>query len=331
VANRRLSAALTINPRTQPLLDGTVSVEGVDLIATGLFPSVLFWRQLKFEEFDVSEMSISSLTIATSHGPTPWVAIPVFTTRVFFHTDMIVRADAGIDVPADLRGRRVGVPEYQQTRAVWVRGALQHEFGVSAHDIAWFMERTPERSHGGSTGFEAPAGIDLTYVPPDKDLGGMLLAGELDAAVHHFSDPTLVDRGLTDVRGRTEIRPLFPDRTAEARRYFAATGIYPINHCVVARRSLLEREPDLATRLFDGFVRAKAVADGRRADLVTPYAESGVVSNTAHAALQTDLLAYGVAKPRAILETLMDYLVEQGLTSRRVALDEIFAPATLGL
>ena len=113
----RLSAALTINDRTQPLLDGLVTLDGFDLVTTGLFPSELFWRQLKFSEFDVSEMSLSSLMIATSHGPTSvrgtgeWAAIPVFPTRVFFHTDMLVRADAGIATPADLRGKRVGVPE----------------------------------------------------------------------------------------------------------------------------------------------------------------------------------------------------------------------------
>src|ERR1700722_853799 len=113
MANLNVSIALTVNPRTSPILEKRVPIEGVDYDAIGLFPSVLFYRQLKFAEFDVSEMSLSSLMISTDRGPTPWVAIPVFTTRVFFHIDMIVRADAGIDVPAQLRGRRMGVPEYQ--------------------------------------------------------------------------------------------------------------------------------------------------------------------------------------------------------------------------
>jgi len=327
----RLSAALTINDRTRPILDGRVTLDDFDLITTGLFPSVLFWRQLKFSEFDVSEMSLSSLTIATSHGPTEWAAIPVFPTRVFFHTDMIVRADAGIAVPADLRGKRVGVPEYQQTRAVWVRGALQHEYGVAPHEIRWFMERTPEISHGGSTGFAAPPGIDLTYVPPDKDLGSMLLSGELDAAVHHFSSKTLVDRALTDLTGRAEVRHLFGDTAAEAARYYAATGIYPINHCVVIRRALAQRHPELVLPLYQAFAQAKALVDARRDALLAPARETGVLPAEARTALAHDPLAYGIRQPRGVLETLTAYLVEQGLTKRRVALDEIFLPATLEL
>lgn len=325
----QLSVALSVNARTKPLLDGEVDVDGIDIMATGLFPSVLFWRQLKFAEFDVSEMSLSSLMIATSHGETPWLAIPIFTTRVFFHTDIIVRANSGITVPADLRGKRVGVPEYQQTRAVWVRGALQHEFGVAPQEIRWFMERTPERSHGASTGFQVPAGVDLTYVSPDRDLGSMLLSGELDAAIHHFSTPTLIDRALVNVRGRPEIRPLFPDIRAEARRYYTATGIYPINHCVVLRRSLADRHPEVVLQLYDAFVRAKEIAAARAGDLAAPYVETGALSAQASSALRTDLLTYGIKQPRAVLETLCDYLVEQGLTSRRIVLDEIFAASTL--
>jgi 4,5-dihydroxyphthalate decarboxylase len=319
-----LSFALTENARTQPILDGAVTIEGVDIMATGLFPSVLFWRQLKFGDFDVSEMSLSSLMISTSHGPTPWLALPIFTTRVFFHTDMIVRSDSGIRVPADLRGKRVGVPEYQQTRAVWTRGVLQHEFGVAPHEIQWFMERTPDRSHGGSTGFKVPAGIDLSYVSADTDLGSMLLSGELDAAVHHFSMPTIIDRAFVNLSGRSEVRKLFPDPIAEAKRYYDATGIYPINHCVVIRRFLAERHPELVLQIYDAFVTAKNVSDARRANLLEPYLTTGGLE-----ALPADPLPYGIAACRGILETLTGYIAEQGLTDRKIGLDEIFALPTL--
>ena len=138
-----LSLALSDNENTRPLLDGGVAAEGIRLIPTAVHPSEMFWRQLKFAEFDVSEMSMSSLLIATARGPTPWVALPVFTSREFFQTWARVRADAGISKPADLRGKRVGVPEYQQTAAIWARGVLQHEFGVQPREIEWFMERNP--------------------------------------------------------------------------------------------------------------------------------------------------------------------------------------------
>jgi len=172
-----LSIALSDNPNTRPLLDGAVHAEGISLIATALHPSEMFWRQLRFAEFDVSEMSMSSLLIATSRGPTPWVALPVFTTREFFHTRILVRADAAISAPADLRGKRVGVPEYQQTAAIWGRGVLQHEFGVHAKEIEWFMERPPDRSHGGATGFSPPPGVRLNHIPPTTNIGEMLVRG----------------------------------------------------------------------------------------------------------------------------------------------------------
>src|SRR5215831_20056656 len=129
-----LSIALSDNPNTRPLLDGRVGAEGIRLIPTAVHPSEMFWRQLRFGEFDVSEMSMSSLLIATARGACPWVALPVFTTREFFHTRILVRTQAGITAPADLRGKRVGVPEYQQTAAIWGRGVLENEFGVRPRD-----------------------------------------------------------------------------------------------------------------------------------------------------------------------------------------------------
>ena len=153
MANLQLSLAITNNPRTWPIIDGRATADGIDFTTSVIDPSEMFWRQLHYAEFDVSEMSMSSLTIATSQGRTQWVALPVFTTREFFHLRILVRAASGIQAPADLKGKRVGVPEYQQTAAIWGRGVLQHEFGVHPRDMEFFMERTPETSHGGSTGF----------------------------------------------------------------------------------------------------------------------------------------------------------------------------------
>ena len=166
-----LSIALSDNERTRPLLEGRVAPQGIKLVPTMVHPSEMFWRQLRFAEFDVSEMSMSSLIIAVSRGDTRWVAIPVFTMRKFFYTSIIVRTDSGIAVPADLRGKRIGVPEYQQTWAIWSRGILQHEFDVHARDIEWFMERNPDKSHGGATGFTAPDGRARQPDPADHEHG----------------------------------------------------------------------------------------------------------------------------------------------------------------
>ena len=144
-------------------------------------------------------MSCSSFLIAIARGDTRFVGLPIFTTRRFFHTSILVRRAAGIETPADLRGKRVGVPEYQQTAALWGRGVLQHEFGVAAKDMEFWMERTPEMSHGGATGFKPPPGVTVNQIPADKSIGSMMLAGELDAALHYLSGRNLVDRSRADL------------------------------------------------------------------------------------------------------------------------------------
>ena len=141
--NLQLSIGITSNPRTWPIIDGTVKLDGIDLIPTVLHPSELFWRQLHFAEFAVSEMSCSSFLIITGRGDMRFVGLPIFTTRRFFHTGILVARKSDIETPADLKGKRVGVPEYQQTAALWGRGVLAHEFGVHPKDMEFCMERTP--------------------------------------------------------------------------------------------------------------------------------------------------------------------------------------------
>src|ERR1700693_3502529 len=148
----QLSISFAANPRTWPLIDGSVTVDGVDLVITPSHPSEIFWRQLKFADFDISEMSMSSLMMTLAHGDDRFIGLPIFTTHRFFHTGILVRRAAGVETPADLKGKRVGVPEYQQTAALWARGVLQHEFGVAPKEMEFWMERTPEKSHGGATG-----------------------------------------------------------------------------------------------------------------------------------------------------------------------------------
>lgn len=326
-----LSAALTRNERTRPVTAGVVQPQGLELRVTRLSPSEMFWRQLKFSEFDVSEMSLASLMIATAAGPTEWVAIPVFTMRQFFHTTILVRAGAGIRAPADLAGKRVGVAEFQQTRAVWARAVLEHEFGVDQRRITWFMERTVERSHGGATGFRAPEGVDLTYIPPSTDIGNLLIAGELDATLYYYAQRNLVDRALTSLDGRSEIRPLFADAGAEGRRYFDKTGIFPINHCVVVRRELYLRHPWVALNLYNLFAAAKDVLAAERNAALAGHFETGLLARELLPAVASDPYPYGVRSSRTVLEMLSQALHEQGLTDRRVGLDELFAPCTLDL
>jgi 4,5-dihydroxyphthalate decarboxylase len=325
-----LSIALSDNERTRPLLAGEVAPQAIKLVPTMLHPSEMFWRQLRFGEFDISEMSMSSLIISLARGDTRWAAIPVFTMRRFFHTSIIVRKDCGIATPADLRGKRIGVPEYQQTWAIWSRGILQHEFGVHARDIEWFMERNPDKSHGGATGFRAPQGVRVNQIPPERNIGKMLIRGELDGALHYLVDKNLVDRSTLDVSAVT--RHLFSDPAAEGRRFYAKTGLFPINHTVVVRRSLLQSHPWIALNLYSAFVAAKEKIARCGKSYLQGYFETGLLdADVQHTLADDDPLAYGVKASRAVLETITRYVHEQGLSARRVELDEIFAPSTLDL
>jgi 4,5-dihydroxyphthalate decarboxylase len=330
VTRLELSMALTPNPRTQPLLDGAIEVEGVSYIPTRSHPSELFYRQLRFGEFDVSEMSLASLAIAHDRGLNQWWALPVFTTRHFFHTNAWVRRDAGIERPEDLRGKRVGVPEYQQTAAVWARGALLHEFGVEPRQIEWHMERTESLSHGAATGFRPPAGLSFHRIATNQSIGTMLLSGQLDATLLYIG-ANLVDRSRERLEGRPEVRRLFPDPLAEGQRYFRKTGIYPANHCVVVRRSLVERHPWLPVNVFDALQRAKQLAAARLVTLTEGHRQLGLLPAGAVEGLEQDPYPYGMEANRSMLTTLTGYLHEQELTSRVVALEELFAASTMSI
>ncbi len=314
-----LSLALSDNERTRPIIQGRFQPQGVRLIPTAVHPSEMFWRQLKYADFDISEMSLSSLFIATARGDRRWVALPIYTSRMFFHTNILVRTDRGILKPEDLKGKRVGVPEYQQTAALWSRGILEHEFGVKARDIEWFMERGPDKSHGGATGFKPPEGVRLNQIPPSSNIGEMLSKGELDATLLYLSNRNLVDRSTID-------------KEAETRRYFAKTGIFPINHTVVIKRELYERHPWLALNLYHAFMAAKKDVERETAETMQAYFETGLVDVAGRSALQTaDPKAYGMKASRKVIETISQYVHEQGLTDRRVAVEELFAPSTLDI
>jgi 4,5-dihydroxyphthalate decarboxylase len=328
-ATLELSIALSGNERTRPLIDGTVTPNGIRLLPTEIHPSEMFWRQLKYGEFDVSEMSAASFFIAVSRGETPWVALPIYTMRQFFHTGILVRVDSGIVKPTDLRGKRVGVPEYQQTSAIWTRGILEHEFGVHARDINWYMERVPERSHGSATGFTPPPGVKFNQIPASTSIGEMLVSGELDATLLYLNERNLVDRSKVDAEASSLIRPLFEDRDAEGQRYYAKTGIYPLNHFVVIRRSLVERHPWIALNMYSAFLAAKAEVERYGNAMLQPFLELGLLGPGAKRALTADPMAYGVKAARPVLEMIAQLLHEQGLTSRRVALEEVFAASTM--
>jgi len=328
MADLSVSIALSANPRTTPLLRNEVKPDGIELRCSTVHPSELFWRQLKFAEFDISEMSLSTYLIARANGDDRWIALPVFPTRYFFHTWIFARRDRGIEHPRDLVGKRVGVPEYQQTAALWIRGVLEDEFGVRPRDMHFWMERSPEKSHGGATNFRAPEGVTIDQIPADSDIGQMMASGALDATLLYVRDRNLVDRSRIDLDQHPMVKYLFPDPVAEGVRYYRKTGVFPVNHTIVVRRALLEKNPWIAINMFKAFQEASERAEQTRLEYAKYHVDAGLVDQSA---LRVSLCDYGVAANKGVLEKLLSYSLGQGLTPRRLTLEEMFAESTLGL
>lgn len=335
--------AFSRSARLRPLLDGEVEVEGVELVPCVISPGDLFWRQVRFAEFDLSELSTSALLMMKSNGTALFSALPAFPSRAFFHTNILVGPHAGIERPQDLAGKRVGVAEYQQTAAVWTRGALAHEWGVTPDSIEWHMGRSPERSHGSSTGFRPPDGVALHYVPEGENLGRMLLEGKIDAIIAYAArngglglgqedeqhpgrrSDGFVDHEDFDVSEQPEIHNLFSDARAEGQRYFDATGIFPFNHVVAVRDELTERYPWLARNLYDAFCQARDLATRRLRIQLEPYGAIGAADE--ERIMQADRAQlYGVTANRRTLEALFQFANEQGLIGDHLGVEDLFAP-----
>jgi 4,5-dihydroxyphthalate decarboxylase len=290
----------------------------------------MFWRQLGFAEFDVSEMSMSELMMIRARGDDRFIGIPVFTTRRFYHAGILVRRDANIASPADLKGKRVGVPEYIQTSALWTRGVLESEFGIAPKDMTFYMERLPTRSHAGAIGFKPP-GVTVNQIPPEKSIGSMMLAGELDACMSYNRKPggDLLDRSDTDLDNHPDIRPLFVDPAAEAVRYYKKTGVYPINHGMVVKRAVFERHPWTVLNIIKAFAAANDIAEAERREHVAYHLETGLLPADYRKPLATQLITHGLKANRATLEAAATYSNQQGLTPRLMPMDELFAANAL--
>lgn len=312
MADLNLTLACGRYDRTQPLLDGRVAPEGATLTLLPLRPGETFWRMLNHGEFDVSEMSLSSYTILRSEGDERFIAIPVFPSRVFRHNAVYVRADSDIDDPRQLKGRRVGVGDYQMTAAVWFRGMLRHEYGVMPEDIAWVVGK-------GVRNIRLPEGVRLERLPAGETLEAMLERGELDAVMSVMIPPAL----------GTRLRRLFRDWRKVELDYYRRTRIFPIMHTVVLKRSLYEAHPWLAVSLWKAFCRARDLALHQMYDTDALAASLPWLIDEleeAAALFGPHLWDYSIEGSRPTLEALVAYLDEQGLSRRRMKVEELFAP-----
>jgi len=330
----QLSFASPAYDRNESLMSGEIQPEGIELVYIKLPPQEAHARMLKNQEFDVSDMSISHYIIAKLTGKAPFTAIPVFPMRRFFHVDLAINRNCGIERPQDLRGKRIGVPEYSMSFALWLRGILLHEFGVAPSDLEWFLERSPRDRVGDSIGFSPPSNVTIRQVPKDTDLMQMLDAGELDAALPQFRFwKNSRDRSASGGGELTKnVRLLFRDQKAESIRYFKRTGMFPINHTVVIKDDILEKYPWVAMNLYEAFQKSKERSyEKLEAKMREPtnYIFLDDLVREIRGVFGADPYPYGVRENEKILDTIAMYSYEQGLSPKKAKPDDLFFPATI--
>ncbi|MEA3194454.1 MAG: 4,5-dihydroxyphthalate decarboxylase, partial [Betaproteobacteria bacterium] len=311
--------------RTRALADGSVRMEGIDLTYLPLEVEETFWRQARFQEFDASEMSLSSYTKTLNSDRPPFIAIPVFPSRFFRHSCIFVSAKSGIRKPEDLKGKRIGVPEYQMTAPVWIRGILADDFGVKATDVEHFSGGEEEPGREEKLKLDLPSSIRVSAIGKTQTLSRMLADGELDALVTARAPSTFYSEP-------DKVKRLFPDYVEREREYYRRTKIFPIMHTVVIRREVYEANPWIAQALLKAFQKAKDMTmEALKQTAVMATMLPWQVANVEEARREMgeDWWPYGVEPNRKVLETFLRYHREQGLSKRRFAPEEIFAKETL--
>ena len=313
--------------RIRPLTDGRVSVEGCDVNYLTMPVEECFERAYFHGEFEVSEIGFSPYLIALSRGVCPYVAVPVFLSRMFRQSAVYIRTDRGISGPADLRGKQIGVPEYQMSAVMWFRGYLQDEFGIAAKDINWVQGGLENPGRREKFPLNLPPGFPLESAPDGATLSAMLASGALDAVI-------AARRPSCFVSGHPQVSRLFPDVRAAERDYYRKSGMFPIMHALGVRRDVHDKHPWLAASLCKAFTRAKRLADAEFAETTAlkiglPWVNAEY--DETRALMGDDYWSYGLNEQnRRTLDAMARYSFEQGLAVRLLSVDEMFAESTLG-
>jgi 4,5-dihydroxyphthalate decarboxylase len=322
----RLTIALGRYDRTNPLLDGRVRPEGLDVTWLPLNVEQIFWRMFRHLEFDASEISLSALLVRLGRGETDLVPIPVFLSRMFRHSSIYINASAGIGRPEDLVGRRIGVPEYQMTAAVWARGLLEDDFGVTPESMEWYQGGVEQPGRRPQEPV-SPPGVRLSFAPDGATLGAMLAAGELDALI----SPRVPSVFL---RSDGNVQRLFPVPGVAERDYYRRTGIFPIMHTVAIKRSIVTELPWIPQTLNQAFILAKRLADADLRETAAQPIGLPFIMEHVHETSQLmgdDFWPYGLEANRKTLEALGRYAHRQGLIPALPVFDELFPASTLSV
>ncbi|MBP5857444.1 ABC transporter substrate-binding protein [Marivibrio halodurans] len=319
----QLSIAMGDYDRTRPIHDGRVQIDGVDPVTMLLTPEEMFFRAFRHEAFDVSEISFSSYCVKHSKGESPYVAIPVFLSRAFRHSSVYIRTDKGINSPEDLKGRRIGIAEWQLTANVWVRGILQG-YGVKQSEINWVRGGMHTSGRPEKIPVKVPDDVTIEPAPEGATLDQMLRDGEIDGFIGPRS-LRCFDEGYPNV-GR-----LFADGMTAASEHYERTGIFPIMHLLGIKREIADANPWLPGALLKAFTKSKAMAqealqDTSATKVTMPFVEDTLTM--ARRLIGPEIWTYGVPGNEKVLETFLDLHHRQGLSERKLSVDEIFHPAT---
>jgi 4,5-dihydroxyphthalate decarboxylase len=324
-ARLRITMAGGRYDRTRALIDGSVRPEGVDLDYIEMPIEEVFWRALRYGEFDVSECSLAYYLISKSRGGPDYVAIPLFPSRCFRHGFIFVNRKSGIARPEDLRGKTMGVPEYAMTAALWIRALFEHDYGVPPGAIRWRTGGIEEPNRADRMSVRVDADVDIQPIPDGKCLNAMLEAGEIDALFG--------PRIPTCYRQRhPNVTRLFPDYKEDERKHYAKTGFVPIMHVVVMKRALYEQAPWAAQSLFKAFRESTRRCLDMMLDInALPYSLPWFLPALEETieVFGEDFWPEGLAANWRNVETLMGYTKEQGLIDRLFKPEELFAPNTL--
>jgi 4,5-dihydroxyphthalate decarboxylase len=317
-----LSVAIGNYDRCRPLIDGAVQIDGVNPIFMTLSPEEIFFRAFRGEEFDICELSLSSSTVKTADGKLPYVGVPVFLSRAFRHTAVYVRTDR-IGKPEDLRGCRIGLPEYQLTANVWVRSFLQDDHGVAPEDVTWVRGGISHAGRPEKIRLDLPPNVKLEDAPEGETISSLLAKGEIDAYV--------APRAPDLPPGTPNVGWLYPDPVAAAQDYFRRTRIFPIMHILGVRRELAEQHPWLPGAVYKAFNQSKTVAlehlsETSATKITLPFAEERL--KEARDLMGEDFWSYGIDGNRHVLEKFFDHHHRQGLSSRLVTPEDLFHPGT---
>jgi 4,5-dihydroxyphthalate decarboxylase len=324
MAKLQLSVAIGDYDRMRPLVDGAVRIDGVDPQYMLLDPEEIFFRAFRHADFDICELSMSSYSVKTAAGTSPYIAVPVFPSRAFRHTSVYVRTDR-IKQPSDLRGCRIGVPEYQLTANVWVRLVLEEDYGIKPSDVTWVRGGYEHAGRVEKISLDLPPDVRVESVGPDETISGLLASGALDAVIGPRA-PSCFEQG------HPHVGYLFADPQQAGMEWYRRTRLFPIMHLLGIRRTLADAHPWLPYAVTKAFEQSKAVALAKLGDtsatkVTLPFVEEQL--RAARALMGQDFWSYGLEPNRHVLQRFLQRHYEEGLSSRLLQPEELFHPGSL--